>query len=254
MSIRILLIPRKYVYLAVALVCFVGGVSIAAVWRRSASMDDYDIGGRVVVTTSSALTQSDESVTMPLLGEKPESGADSGAKDAGQGLAGAGSDVAAVGPGTTGPDAHLADIDPEIEQALVSARVEYDYDGSSLAAARLSRDYARSREIDLLREALQEAGARGEPAEEAQQLLLGLVSRMEAESSAESLIRASGFEDAVVFVTELGVEAVVSSDRLDKKDVAAIGGILTRTTGARLHEIRIREAAQAPKKDNPAVW
>ena len=77
---------------------------------------------------------------------------------------------------------------------------------------------------------------------------------MEAESSAESLIRASGFEDAVVFVTELGVEAVVSSDRLDKKDVAAIGGILTRTTGARLHEIRIREAAQAPKKDNPAVW
>jgi|GEM_PF-955016 len=226
MSIRILLIPRRYVYLVVAIVCLAGGLSIAAIWRRGSSMGDYDFGGQVVVTTSSALTQSEATVTAPALGEKPVADADS----------------------------YLVHIDPEIEQVLVSARVEYDYEGSSLAAARLSRDYARSREIDLLREALEEAGARGEPAEETQRLLLGLVSRMEAESSAESLIRASGFEDAVVFVTDLGVEAVVSSDRLDRSDVAVIGGILSRTTGAKLHEIRIREASQAPKKDNPAVW
>jgi hypothetical protein len=240
MSVRILLIPRTYVYLVVAILCLAGGLSIAALWRRSASMGDFDFGGRVVVTTSSVISQSEETKTAPVLADRPVAGVDL--------------PVAEVSPATTDISANLAHMDSKIEEALASARAEYDYDGSSLATARLSRDYARSREIDLLREAIDESGARGESAEDTQRLLMSLVSRIEAESSAESLIRASGFADAVVFVTDLGVEAVVSSDKLDKSDVAVIGGILSRTTGAKLHEIRIREAVQAPKKDNPAVW
>jgi stage III sporulation protein AH len=227
MSVRIFLIHRRYVYLAVAVLCLAGGLSIAAIWRHGASLGDYDFGGRVVVTTGGALSQSTDAVAVPASEEDTP--------------------VAHI-------DTEPADLDSELEEALVSARVEYDYEGSSLAAARLSRDYARSREIDFLREALKEAGARGETAEETQRFLLTLVSRIEAESSAESLIRASGFADAVVYVTDLGVEAVVSCEELDKRDVAVIGGILSRTTGAKLHEIRVREAAHAVKKDNPGVW
>ncbi len=64
---------------------------------------------------------------------------------------------------------------------------------------------------------------------------------MEMESSAEELIRAGGFKDALVIVGEQTVEAIVASDGLDKDDAAVIGGILSRVTGRKLHEIRIKE-------------
>lgn len=211
MSVKILLIQRRYVYLAIAIVCLIGGLSIAVIYQYGASWAPHDFDGRVVVTTG---------------GEPTENAHDSVV------------DVAVE-------DTQGTFLDPELEETLVAARVQYDYDGSSLAAARLSRDYARSREIDVLRESIERTSASGEASQEAQRRLLDLVSRMEAESSAESLIRASGFADAMVLVTGASVEAVVSSDGLGKEDVAVIGGILSRATGARLHEIRIREAVEA---------
>ncbi|MFY9485882.1 MAG: SpoIIIAH-like family protein [Bacillota bacterium] len=217
MQTRVVLIKRRTRYLLMALVCLIGGASLAVMLklRESPALGDLD-WPTIVTTTGGELTVA-----------QPERGIDLDVDLA--------DDSRQEEPVTSALQAAA-----EHEQALLSARIEYDYGSSGIASARLSRDYTRSRELELLRETLDRLGGEGRGTE-AERKLLELVAAMEMESSAEELIRAGGFKDALVIVGEQTVEAIVASDGLDKDDAAVIGGILSRVTGRKLHEIRIKE-------------
>ncbi|MGB4716145.1 MAG: SpoIIIAH-like family protein [Bacillota bacterium] len=217
MQTRVVLIKRRTIYLLMALVCLIGGASLAVMLklRESPALGDLD-WPTIVTTTGGELTVA-----------QPERGIDLYVDLA--------DDSRQEEPVTSALQAAA-----EHEQALLSARIEYDYGSSGIASARLSRDYTRSRELELLRETLDRLGGEGRGTE-AERKLLELVAAMEMESSAEELIRAGGFKDALVIVGEQTVEAIVASDGLDKDDAAVIGGILSRVTGRKLHEIRIKE-------------
>lgn len=216
MQTRVVLIQRRTVYLVIVLVCLIGGISLAVLLKLGHSPALGDLRWQSVVTTGGELTLA-----------QPEAPEDSGETY----------ENTLEHAESSAPAIH---VDHELEQALLSARIEYDYASDGIASARLSRDYTRSRELELLREALGELGSEGRGTE-TEHRLLDLIAAMEMESSAEDLIRASGFEDALVIVNDQTVEAIVSSDGLDRDDAAVIGGILSRVTGRKLHEIRIKE-------------
>lgn len=234
MQVRVLLIQRRVIYLVIAFLCLVGGLSLAVTWKRVSFPIIGDLGGPTMLTSGGALDRGGQSAALPVA--QTTAAPDLISAVAGTGATKPASTATANTARFEGSDEPA--LEPDIEKSLVSARVEYDYEGSALASARLSRDYTRSRELDLLRETLD----RGEATVEAERRFLDLVARIDMESSAENLIRASGFDDAMVLLTDQTVEAIVSSDGLGKDDAAVIGGILSRVTGRKLHEIRIKEA------------
>jgi len=195
------------------LVCLVGGVSIAVIHKLAGLPTGGELDLPAVVTGGGS-----------LMAEEPINSTSSTAET--------------VDASVSIPVQSLETTSPERQQ-LMSARIEYDYSGG-LASARLSRDYSHSRELELLEESLQKLGSEGKDTE-IERRLLSLVSAIEMESAAENLIRASGFKDALVIVTDQTVEAIIDSEGLDKADAAVIGGILSRVTGRKLHEIRIKE-------------
>lgn len=234
MQVRVLLIQRRVVYLAIGVLCLIGGLSLAVIWRRISSPTMGDFYGPAIVTSGGTLSLGDQSATLPLTQVHATADVVSVAAGTNERISGSGAATNTV----EDAESTQPTLKPDLEKSLVSARVEYDYEGTALASARLSRDYTRSRELELLRETLN----RGEAKAEAERRLLDLVARMEMESAAEDLIRASGYDDAMVLLTDRTVEAIVSSDGLDRDDAAVIGGILSRVTGRKLHEIRIKEA------------
>lgn len=58
---------------------------------------------------------------------------------------------------------------------------------------------------------------------------------------AENLIKAKGFEDAILFVSDDYINVVVKSDGLEAKDIAQITDVITKSTGVSLDRITIIE-------------
>ena len=103
------------------------------------------------------------------------------------------------------------------------------------AASRLTREQARDEAVSTLKE-LSES-------EEADQTALAEDSV--AEANIESLIRAKGYEDAVVMIGDDSVNAVVAPPEggLQAEDVTVIKDIIISETGMSAGQIKIVEAA-----------
>ena len=78
---------------------------------------------------------------------------------------------------------------------------------------RLERDKIRSERTDLLRDILKNAHAE-ETKKQAQNAILQMTLEKQMESEMENLIKAKGFGDALVFIRENSVSAVVKSSSL----------------------------------------
>ncbi len=75
--------------------------------------------------------------------------------------------------------------------------------------------------------------------EEAQQKWLELSNKIEKEGQIENLLRIKGFQDAVVDVSENGVNVIVFSPNLTQDEVRLIQDIVVRVTSLRLNQINI---------------
>lgn len=106
---------------------------------------------------------------------------------------------------------------------------------------KLERDRLRGQEADYLRELINNPNASTESKEKAQQDLLALSQKVEKEMIVENLIRAKGFEDAVIFFSDDHVNVVIKTDGLLQKDIAQITDVVTKTTGVSVDKITIIE-------------
>lgn len=103
---------------------------------------------------------------------------------------------------------------------------------------RLERDRVRSERSDLLREALKSAKT-DESRQKAQDAVLKLVLEKQRESEMENLIKARGFADALVFVRDNTVSAVVKTQTLSREEVMQVADVIGRVSGAKPEEITI---------------
>lgn len=103
---------------------------------------------------------------------------------------------------------------------------------------RLERDKLRSERSELLRESLRSA-ATEESRRAAQEGILALSREKEREAEMESLIRAKGFADALVFCREHSVSAVVKASSLTQDEVVQVADVICRLGNVRQEDVTI---------------
>ncbi|MEI3424655.1 MAG: SpoIIIAH-like family protein [Christensenellales bacterium] len=110
---------------------------------------------------------------------------------------------------------------------------------TSLKRSGRKRESTRLLEIEYLDEIIAASANDSETLKDATEQKLRLVANMEAEFSAESMIRAKGFSDAAVTFHKGSVNVVIAAEELSSEEVAQILDIVKRETGEKTENIKI---------------
>ena len=107
--------------------------------------------------------------------------------------------------------------------------------------ARLNRQQARDSAMSLLQQAAKDDKASQETIQEANQAIQTMANYTLTEAQIENLVVAKGFTDCVAFLTDTGINVVVSGAAKDltDTDVAKIGEIVMEQTGLKTDQIKI---------------
>lgn len=106
---------------------------------------------------------------------------------------------------------------------------------------KMERDRFRSRERELITRIMDDPGVDPEVRKKAQESMLAAIAASRKEFEAENLIKARGYEDAVVFLGEGVASVIVKAPSLDQANARQIGDAVARATGVQLHRISIVE-------------
>ncbi|QEK12147.1 SpoIIIAH-like family protein [Crassaminicella thermophila] len=105
--------------------------------------------------------------------------------------------------------------------------------------SRLSMDLERERIISLLNEIINNDRTDESNRKAANDQKMKLIDIMNKEKITENLIKAKGFEDALVFITDQSVNVIVETEKLIDSDVAKILDIVMRETKFTTDNIKI---------------
>ncbi len=103
---------------------------------------------------------------------------------------------------------------------------------------RLERDKIRSEKSDLLREIIKNSQTENAK-HQAQETILKMTLEKQREAEMENLIKAKGFADALVFVRDNSVSAVVKTTALTKEEVVQVAEIISRIAGVKPEDITV---------------
>lgn len=103
---------------------------------------------------------------------------------------------------------------------------------------RMERDKMRSERTEALRGNIKETKDE-ESRRELQEKILKMVQEKNQEMEMESLIKAKGFADALIFCSEKSISAIVKTEALTKEDAIQVADIIMRITGAKPEDITI---------------
>lgn len=106
---------------------------------------------------------------------------------------------------------------------------------------RLERDKARSEQINIYREMINNPNTDEATKKEAQHKMLSLTEKIEKEMEIESLIRARGYKDALAYLHDTAVDVIIQTNGLDRNDVAKVGDIIVKATGFSFDDVTIIE-------------
>lgn len=128
---------------------------------------------------------------------------------------------------------------PKKEQRQVKPSSGANYQNEYYVEYRLERERARSQQIDLLREIVNNQSSPEETKNEAQRRLLAMTQAMDMEMKLENLIRAENFKDAVAFIQEKTVTVIVQIPVLTDTDKTKITQMTARITGLNPQNVSI---------------
>lgn len=103
---------------------------------------------------------------------------------------------------------------------------------------RIERDRIRSERSELLQTSIKSA-KNDEAMQRAQEAVLKIIMEKQHESEIESLIKARGFSDALVFIWDNSVSVVIKAASLSRDEVVQIADIVSRVAGAKPENITI---------------
>ena len=141
-------------------------------------------------------------------------------------------DVEASGQGNTEDSEDKGSLG---EAVLVSTTASPDY----FINTRLSREQMRAKNRETLMGILENANVSEEDKAKATQEIINLTAISEKENATESLLEAKGYSDAIVRISDEGVNVIVNAISLTEQDIAQIEDITKRETGADISEIVI---------------
>lgn len=107
--------------------------------------------------------------------------------------------------------------------------------------ARLNRDRARGEALDVLREVTENTGADPEQLEQAVASMSRMANATEQESKLENELKAKGFGDVIVFISESGATVTLSSQKLKEEEMSKILSSVITETGFGADKIKIIE-------------
>lgn len=108
--------------------------------------------------------------------------------------------------------------------------------------AKLSRQKARDSSVEMLQKVLQDASSTDAVKKESLEKAAEIAQNIVQESNIESLIKAKGFSDCVVFLQNSECSVVVRSDGLLPNEAIAIKDIIGGQSGVAYDKIKIVEA------------
>ena len=103
---------------------------------------------------------------------------------------------------------------------------------------RLEREKVRSEQSDILRDVVKTA-KNDEARQKAQDAVLKLVQERQRELEIENFIKAKGFNDAIIFIRNNSVSAIIRANSLSKDEVIQNADIISKVTGVKPEEITI---------------
>lgn len=122
----------------------------------------------------------------------------------------------------------------------VSSNVENQNTSTSFFADyRTSRVSTRNQEIDYLNAIIASESATQESKKIAEEKKMEIVKNMESELVMEGLIKAAGFDEALITSTSSNVNVIVKSEILEASEVAQIVSIIKEQTGKDIDNIKI---------------
>lgn len=104
---------------------------------------------------------------------------------------------------------------------------------------RFERESTRKEEVEYIREIVDNPKSDPEMKKEAQAQLLDITKNMEKELGIEALIKAKGFQDALVILHENSVSVIIDKQDLKPEEVAQILDIVKRESGEKPENIKI---------------
>lgn len=104
---------------------------------------------------------------------------------------------------------------------------------------RLSRDKLRASLVDRLDDIVNNTNTTEQVRDDAQKEIMKIGNNSESELQIEGLIKAKGFDDAIVFLTDKDIKIVVSSNELNEQDMVKILEIVRSETEFTTNNIKI---------------
>lgn len=105
--------------------------------------------------------------------------------------------------------------------------------------ARLDREISRSKAIETLQGIADDEQGAEASRQAAEMEAISMAKLTESEARIESLIKAKGFEDAVIYISDGKVSAIIKSQELDGAGVAKIVDIISEQTGITAENIKV---------------
>lgn len=106
--------------------------------------------------------------------------------------------------------------------------------------ARADREQNREDELQIIKETLSNSASSAEDKQSARELTAKITDRTECENSAETLIKAKGFADAIVIISDGSCSVVVKKDgELEKSETVKILDAVSGTTKINAENIKI---------------
>lgn len=157
------------------------------------------------------------------------------------------SDVADLDDGDSGYEDELSSIESmlaessDVQEGEVPGEAVFTstVNVNSLQGAKLMKEQTRAENKAALMEIINSTNIADDQKQVALNSIVGLTETAEKEMSAEILLEARGFEDAVVSITGNTVDVVVYSSELTDSQRAQIEDIVMRKTGASIENIVI---------------
>ena len=107
--------------------------------------------------------------------------------------------------------------------------------------SRLTRQQSKDKAIELLESVVNNQSSSTESIEKASAEIAEIASQTELEGTIESLIKAKGFDDCVVFLSSNIANVVVPSDGLTAQQAAQINEIVVSQSDIPAHNVKIIE-------------
>ncbi len=133
--------------------------------------------------------------------------------------------------------AEIESLDDEVDEKPGEAVLT---NGTGIVAeAKLTREQVRAQNKETLMEIIDNKNLSEAQKQDAVKEMIEMTKIAEQEASVETMLLSKGFSDAVVTITESGVDVVVNSKELTDANRAQIEDIVTRKTGIKPENIVI---------------